>query len=214
MPRTHKILFGIAGLALLSAGGLRADESSDSDEGKLRDVLRNTMIQLRGAQTDLANLQATQATEAEEKKNLDAQLVLLRKNAAEDRALAEKAAEGLKARQAEQEKEIAELQQSLANWKSNAEKANAAYKATDAERARQSATAVALEHRVEDLEARNAALERLGNEILDRYAKFSLGEQFLAREPFIGRTRVELENLIQGYQDKLLSQRATAPAPQ
>jgi chromosome segregation ATPase len=214
MSRTLKILLGMAGLALLSTGSLRADDSSDSDEGKLRDVLRNTMIQLRGAQTDLANLQATQATEAEEKKNLDAQLVLLRKNAAEDRALAEKEAESLKAKQAEQEKEISELQQSLANWKSNAEKANAAYKATDAERARQSATAVALERRVEDLEARNAALERLGNEILDRYAKFSLGEQFLAREPFIGRTRVELENLVQDYQDKLLNQRATAPAAQ
>jgi chromosome segregation ATPase len=212
MSRTLGILVGAIGLALLSAGALRADDSSDSDEGKLRDVLRNTMIQLRGAQTDLANLQATQAADADAKKDLDAQLVLLRKNAAEDSAAAEMTADSLKARLADEDKEIAALQQSLAGWKANAEKANAAYKATVSDLGRQEATANSLEHRVEDLEARNAALELLGNEILDRYAKFSLGEQFLAREPFIGRTRVELENLVQDYQDKLLNQRAPAPA--
>ena len=208
MARTLKILIGAAGLALLSPGGLRADESSEGDEGKLRDVLRNTMLQLRGAQTDLANLQATQAADAEAKKDLDLQLVQLRKNSAEDRSASTKAAEALKARLADEDREIAGLQQDLANWRSNAAKAGAAYKATEAEGGRQAARAVALEHQVEDLEARNATLERLGNEILDRYAKFSLGEQFLAREPFIGRTRVELENQVQGYQDKLLDQRA------
>jgi chromosome segregation ATPase len=211
MSRTLKILFGAAGLALLAAGVLRADESSDSDEGRLRDVLRSTMLQLRGAQTDLANLQAAQA---EEKKDLDAQLALLRKNAAEDRAGSERAAETLKAKLAEQDREIASLRQDLEAWKSNAEKANNAYKVTEAARARQTAVATVLERRVEDLEARNAELERLGNEILDRYEKFALGEQFLAREPFIGRTRVELENLVQDYQDKLLNQRAPTPAPQ
>jgi hypothetical protein len=166
------------------------------------------MLQLRGAQTDLANLQAAQAADEEAKKDLDLQLAQLRKSATEDRAASTKAAEALKARLADEDKEISGLQRDLANWRSNAAKANAAYKATEAERARQAARGVALEHRVEDLEARNAALERLGNEILDRYEKFSLGEQFLAREPFIGRTRVELENQVQDYQDKMLDQRA------
>jgi hypothetical protein len=48
----------------------------------------------------------------------------------------------------------------------------------------------------------------LSNEILTRYEKFSLGEALAAREPFIGLTRVKLENLTQDYSDKISKQQA------
>jgi chromosome segregation ATPase len=208
MRRILKSLVAAGGLALLSAGAIRAADSSDSDEGRLRDVLRSTMLQLRDAQTDLANLQAAQASQADEKKALGDQLALLKKHDAEDRAAAATTTDGLKASLAGQASEIARLREALAEWKAAAEKARAAAAAADARNDKQASDTVAAERRIEDLEAKNAALARIGDEILTRYEKFALGEQFLAREPFIGRTRVAIENLVQDYQDKLVEQRA------
>jgi hypothetical protein len=34
-----------------------------------------------------------------------------------------------------------------------------------------------------------------------------------AREPFIGTTRVKIENLVQGYKDKILDNRISAQKP-
>ena len=198
-----------AGFALFAAGKMRAEESQESDQGRLREVLRSTMLQLRDAQTDLANLQAAQAAHADEQKASDEQLALLKRHSAEDRAASDKAVEALKSRAAEQDAEIARLQDALGQWKRAAAKVGAEAHQAEAKCARQSADAIVLERRVEDLESKNAALERIGNEILTRYEKFSLGEQFLAREPFVGRTRVEIENLVQDYSDKMLDQRAT-----
>jgi hypothetical protein len=47
----------------------------------------------------------------------------------------------------------------------------------------------------------------LGKEILERYEKFGLGTALTAREPFVGTTRVRLQNLVQEYSDKLSEQR-------
>ena len=37
-----------------------------------------------------------------------------------------------------------------------------------------------------------------------RLENFSYGTALAAREPFVGATRVKLENEVQGYKDKLL----------
>ena len=47
----------------------------------------------------------------------------------------------------------------------------------------------------------------MGNDILDWLSKAGFGDALLAREPLIGIKRVELENIEQDYQDKLLDQR-------
>ncbi len=60
--------------------------------------------------------------------------------------------------------------------------------------------------------ANNQALYSLGQELLQRYANKGLGETLAQAEPFLQFKRVALENLVQGYQDKL-DQRALKPAP-
>jgi len=180
---------------------------ADSGEARLRENLRNTVLQLRSAQTDLANAQAAQAAQADENKSLKEQLALVKKNNAEDRALAEKKAEELKAKLAEQVGEIARYKEASEQWKIEYEKASGLAQTTETKRAQLFSDSISLERQVADLRAKNAALYRLGKEILSRYEKLGLGEQFLAREPFIGRTRVALENLIQDYDDKLIDQR-------
>lgn len=161
------------------------------------------MLQLDDAQSQLASLQAAQAAQADERKVLADRVAQLTKRSVEDQAASAKETEALKAKLSDQDAEIARLKQSVAQWKAAAEKASFVARATAAQRDKETANEVALERRAEDLSAKNAELFRIGSEILDRYEKFSLGAQFLAREPFVGRARVELENQIQDYDDKL-----------
>ncbi|AKM06374.1 hypothetical protein AM2010_285 [Pelagerythrobacter marensis] len=56
---------------------------------------------------------------------------------------------------------------------------------------------------------RNRALYSTGSEILQRYADMGLGDVVSAREPFVQKGRVELENLVQDYEDALRAARFT-----
>ena len=194
-------------IALLPISAFCAGEA-DNGEARLRETLRGTMLQLRTAQTDLASAQAAQAAQAEENKSLKEQLALVKKNGAEDRLVAEKRSEELKTKLAEQSGEIARYKEASEQWKIEYEKMAVTVQTTEAKRVQLFSDSIALERQVADFRAKNAALYRLGKEILGRYEKLGLGEQFLAREPFVGRTRVALENLIQDYDDKLVDQRA------
>jgi hypothetical protein len=60
---------------------------------------------------------------------------------------------------------------------------------------------------VADQRTRNAAMFQTANEILTRYERFGLGEALAAKEPFVGVTRVKLENQVQDYEDKLAAER-------
>jgi hypothetical protein len=201
---SHILAGCIAGAAL--GGGLRAADANDGD-ARLRETLRTTMQQLNDAQSQLAGLQAAQNAQADERKILADKVALLTKRAAEDQSAAAKDGDALKAKLSELQAGYSGLQQELAKWRAAAEKNAAVARAEAARRQKDESAAVALERKVEDLSAKNAELFRIGSEILDRYEKFSLGAQFLAREPFVGRARVELENQIQDYDDKLMDQR-------
>jgi hypothetical protein len=194
------------GLATSAAGVLSAADQPDG-EVRLRETLRSTMLQLNDAQSQLAGLQAAQATQADDRKALADQVALLTKRTAEDQAAAAKETGAMKAKILEQQAELARLQDAVVQWKAAADRANLATKAMAAKREKESASEIALERKVEDLSAKNAELFRLGSDILDRYEKFGLGAQFLAKEPFIGRARVDLENQIQDFDDQLSAQR-------
>lgn len=56
---------------------------------------------------------------------------------------------------------------------------------------------------------RNRELYDTGSEILNRYAELDFGDVISAREPFIQKGRVELENLVQSYEDALRAARFT-----
>jgi chromosome segregation ATPase len=185
-----------------------AAEGVDANEAKLREALRNATLQLRTAEAERANLQAAQAGLTEEKKTLETKFETLRKQAVAERATEEKTVAALKAQNAAHEAEIARLKEALEKSHSAGKQAAALAATKETDRAKLAADLVALQHKIEDWETKNLALFKLGSEILTRYEKFGLGEALAAREPFVGRTRVRLENLVQDYQDKLLEQRA------
>ncbi len=48
----------------------------------------------------------------------------------------------------------------------------------------------------------------IGNDLLQRYQNIGLRDAIGAKEPFVGTTRVELQNLAQDYGDKISDNKA------
>jgi DNA repair exonuclease SbcCD ATPase subunit len=192
-------------LSLLSAlpAALFAADPPNPAEAKLRESLRNTMLQLRTTETERAALQATQAELEQKNAALIAQLESLNSRMAVEKQASEKASEELKSSVEERDTEIRRLNQSLNEWKSAHKQVSTLAANTEAQRAKLAANVIVLNRRVADQQVKNAEMFKIGNELLDRYEKFGLGDALTAREPFIGLTRVKFENLIQDYQDKI-----------
>jgi len=195
----------LGALCLLGAQAIPAEEPAQTVETRLRDRLRDTMLQLRAAETERAALQAAQAQSADEKKVLTEKLEAVTKEANANK-LAAQAVDSLKSQVARQDKEMAQIKEAIESCRQTAELA----RNKEAERAKRADEAVIeLERLVADRQAKNLALHKIASEILQRYQQFGLGDALKAREPFVGITRVKLQNLVQDYQDKLLNERTT-----
>jgi hypothetical protein len=55
--------------------------------------------------------------------------------------------------------------------------------------------------------AKNTQLMKVGRELLRRYEGVSFGDIAVINEPLIGARRVEVQNILQDYDDKLLEQK-------
>jgi len=180
---------------------------------RLRDMLRTTILQLRAAQTENATLQAAQADSTAKIKDLNDKLQAITKQSAEDKETADKAIDDLKAQVTDKDSQIGQLKDALAKWQDGYQKAADIANAKEAERAKLATQMILLQRKVDDRETKNAELFRIGNDILTRYERFGLGTALTSREPFVGITRVKLENLVQDYQDKLLDQKIRPGQP-
>ena len=198
---------------------LQAAEEADPSQ-KLREQLRSVMLQLRTAQTDAANAQAAQTVAEKKITDLTAKTVefekrhasLVKQNTA-DKAASDETIAKLNNKLAEREKRIVEITQNRDEWKNGYQKAAAVARTKEEERAKLAAEILALKRDIADLQRKNIALFNTSNEILDRYENYALGKALSAREPFIGTTRVKIENLVQGYKDKILDNRISAQKP-
>lgn len=206
MKRISSLLF-VPGLALLASLSAFAAEAPNPVEAKLRDSLRATTLQLRDAQTQVATLQSTQADSDQKIKDQSAQIAALIKQGAADRELAQKQLAEARALAGKQSDEIERLKTDLAAWKTSREQIAKIAETKEAERAALETRVIELERQVDDQQRKNVAAVKTGLEILERYEKFSLGDAISAREPFVGLTRVKLQNLVQGYHDQLVDQK-------
>jgi len=194
-------------LPLTFAVGLKAAEPGNPAETKLRESLRNTMLQLRAAETERDTLKATQDQTEQEKKALAEKLETVTKQSIADKDAADKKIGGLETQVTEKDAQIGQFKEAIEKWKAAYQQLEDLARKKEDERARLAAEKIVLDRKVADREAKNLALYALGNEILSRYEKFGLGTALTAREPFTGITKVKLENLVQDYGDKLTEQK-------
>jgi len=207
-----RYLFFTLTFVSFAAGALHAADQ-DPAVAKMRDTLRNNMLQLRTIQGERDALQAEKATLEQEKKDLTAKLATTTKQLATDKDEADKAIAELKEKSAQQAAELTEVRASLEKWKASHKEVTEVAKSKEEARAALAGQNIELKRKVADQQRRNLAMFQAGKEILSRYEKFGLGTAITAREPFIGTMRVKLENLVQDYSDKLDEQRIKPEAP-
>lgn len=197
----------------LAARPLTAAADEAGTESRLRDALKNTMLQMRTISADRDNLQAQVADLQGQVDTLTKQLATLRKQSMSDKDADTKAITVLKGQVADQADSIAKLQQSVDEWKDAERKAMQIANDTEAKRAKLADLSIRLQRTVDDQKRKNDEMYKIGMEVLDRYEKFGLGDALLAKEPFVGITRTKFETLVQDYEDKLTDQRITDQKP-
>ena len=170
---------------------------------KLREGLRNTMLQLQTAQGQVATLTATQTENEAKIKDLQAKLDQLTKQSSDAKLTADKSIADLKDQVAAQDTRNARQLEALGKWKTAYNNLVDQAKAIDAKRAALVSEKIALTRKVEAQQRQNQELYTLGQEILHRYEHYGLGDAILNREPFTGIAKVKFQNYIQSNSDKL-----------
>jgi len=204
--KPHPISFWLFAGLCLSFGRLAAAEAADGN-AQLRAALRDATLQLRTAQGDLAAAQGSLAAVTAEKKELAEKYEAVRKQSATDRAASEKATAATAAQLADLKAQVAKLSATLDAVRAEGTKSAQAAQSTEEQRVKLAGQLADAQNRLADRETKNLALFVLGNEILNRYEEFSLGTALRAKEPFVGKSRARLENLVQDYQDQLANNR-------
>ncbi len=196
---------------------LHAAEPADPSI-KLREQLKSVMLQLRTSQIDAANALAAQTAAVLKSKELATKIADLEKRnkslttqAAADKTATDATIAALNTKLADREKRLVLFTESNEKWQAGYAKAAEMARTKEDERAKLAAEIIVHQRTIADRERKNITLFNTANEILDRYQNYALGKALAAREPFIGTTRVKVENQVQGYKDKILDNRIAAP---
>ena len=195
MPR----LLAYALLVLSLAGAGQAWAADDNGpEARLRAALKSATVRIRELEDQNAQLQAKQAAAERDRLEFtqkaaaaDKELGDLRKQGEADKAALDQAA----ATQRSQGASIAKLQDSYG-------KTSQALSSRDADAKRLDAVVARLRPQLQSCEAKNASLYKIGEEVLDLYNKEDIFD-LASREPITKLKRVEIENAMQDYEDRM-----------
>ena len=202
MSRTFSTLLALGLFA--AALPARAQQAQPSAaEAKLREGLRNTMLQLRTMQSERDQIIVEKNTLEGEKSTFTEKLEELTKQAAANQDAATKTIAGQKDQLTMREQEVAALKAELEKWKVDHKRISEVAATKESQRTKFAEQAMLLQRRVDDQTTKNAAMYKIGSEVLNRYEKFVLGDALAAREPFTGIARVKFQTLSQDFQDQL-----------
>jgi hypothetical protein len=183
------------------AVGLPGVAHAQSETDRLREALRSATTQLRSSEDQRAALQAKQAEGERERDRLQKQSDAFKAQVKDAEQAYQQAVDEFNQR-------LAERDATLEKWKSAYEEAATVARTKDAERAKFEADATAFKASTKACEAKNLQLFKAGDEMLTRFKAMNLLEFLADHEPAFGIKRVELQNLLQDYRDKILDQKA------
>ena len=157
----------------------------------MRDQLRSTLNELHELQDQQASLQAAKAAAEQERDALKVQLAKAQAQAAHPGEIAAAKAQAQS------------LESEVTKYKQAADEASGTAQTAQADRDKLQTTLADAQKQLGRCEEKNTKLLKVGNEILDAYQQFDVGDAIGANEPFIGIKRVELENTAQDFDDRL-----------
>ncbi len=197
----HSRIFSLTLIvAAVLGSGISAHAESETD--RLREALRSATAQTRQLEDQRTALQAKVADADREKAVSKAQVDAAK---AEVRQIEKQHREAVD----EFNKRLAERDETLEKWKTAYEEAATVARTKDAERAKFEGEATAYKASTKSCQAKNGQLLKVGRELLHHYEDVTIGEMLVSREPLLGARRVQIQNLLQDTNDKMLDQKAT-----
>ncbi len=182
--------------AIVFAGNANAQSETD----RLRDALRSATAQTRALEDQRTALQAKVSEVERERALFKTQIDAAKADAAKVERDYRQAVQDFNAR-------LEDRNQTLEKWKEAYEEAATVARTKDAERAKFESESKNFKASTKSCVGRNIELVKVGRELLNRYDDLTIGDIIVAREPLIGLRRVEIQNLLQDYRDKVLDQR-------
>ena len=203
-------------LLLITApwAGLHAD---DTPEDRLRAALRQSVTEMRAAQDQAAQAQAqlaqAQADLAATKAQLDAANAKLAQLGGKASVKPEQLQALQSALQSAQAQNAA-LQQGLTRYQGAVQQAQSIAREKDAQSRQAQAGLASNTKALETCKATNAKLIDVSEKVLHLYQDRSfLWVLRKSYEPIIGASKVDLENIVQDYDDKIRNQEYIPPQP-
>ncbi len=190
------VVAGLLLVGLMGAGSALADQSDP--ETRLRAALKTASARIRELEEQNTTLAAKQADADREKQTLT------QKAAEDDKALAElhKQTDADKAALEQAAAAQHQQQDSIAKWQASYNEAADKARTRDADAKQLDTVLGQTRPRLQSCEAKNAALYKLGEDVLDLYDKKDFFD-VVSGEPVTKLKRVELENTMQDYEDKM-----------
>ena len=167
---------------------------------RLREALRSATGQFRTLEDQRAALQARATAAEQERDRLRKQNEVLRAQVKEAEQAHRQAVKDFNDR-------IAERDEALEKWKSAYAEAATVARAKDAERTKFEGEAAALKASNKACEVKNTRLVKAGNDIVTQCEAMNPFEKILDHEPAFGLKRVEHQNAVQDFRDRILDQK-------
>lgn len=185
-------------LSLVAMGAVASAADADV-ETQLREGLRNTMLQLREAQAKTAEMEAAMVQSQLETDKLKKDISALQSKLVEERNVAANLRTELDEERAKSALQAAKLAKWEGDYRELIAQARKLQQALGLAKGRNTQ----LERVVTEQQVKTTELRAIGDEILDRYSRHSLGTTFLAREPFVGINRAKLQTIMQDLETRL-----------
>jgi predicted nucleic acid-binding Zn-ribbon protein len=223
MKQSHRILdyfsacparslWGALSLALLlcMAGVSLHAEASDKKASRERAALRRVQQQLSQVQGQISALEQEKAKLAEDLDKAQESSVTMNSKAKQ----LQRELDAGKQRQtslgdelAHAREELAAATRNLAETRNTLAETTRTLQQTESEKRDLQAIKAFKEREISSCEGKNVALYELGRSLMERFEHKSCGEALIQNEPFTGLKKVETENLLEEYRDKLDEQR-------
>jgi chromosome segregation ATPase len=185
----------LVALALASPVAARAQSETD----RLREALRNATAQARALEDQRAALQAKLTAAEQEGDRLRKQNEAYRVQVKEAEQAYSEAVKEFNAR-------LAERDETLEKWKSAYSEAADVARTKEADRAKLDGEVTSLKAGNKSCTAKNAQLVKTGNDILTQFDAMNPLQKLVVHEPLVRIKRVEHQNAVQDYRDKILDQ--------
>jgi chromosome segregation ATPase len=197
-------------LLLTLLGLVNTTHAANDRDRAVREAMRRSQMQVQQIEQEKAQLEEEKKKAIQETEAAKKQIGILKVSVASERRKrlsVEKDQKAVQDELAKAKEKAANLEKSLADMTAKETNTSRMLAQMEGEKKRAEQTIVMRDQTITGCETRNAKLYGYGRELMTQYERKSCKDALKQAEPFTGLKKVEIENLLEGYRDKLDNER-------